>query len=134
MIFVAILRTGSAGSVRLGATGETLLLERQVTCSDPSTDRRYQVSASLEYKLIRRRKILSAGRGMTFSISSSEIVFKPDDPIPAGLKIEASVEWPARLDNRIALRLHVEGETVKTESEYAIIKILRYEFRTARAR
>jgi len=110
-----------------------VLEERQDTCSDPSTDRRYQISACLEYKLIRRRKILSAGRGMTFSISSSEIVFKPEHPIPAGLKIEASVEWPARLDNGVALRLHVEGDIAKTEREYATIKILRYEFRTARA-
>jgi hypothetical protein len=99
----------------------------------PHTDRRYPINSGLEYKLIRGHNLLRAGRGTTVYISSSEIVFRPEDPIPAGLHIEASVEWPARLDNAIAIRLHVEGKTAQTESGYAAIKIARYEFRTARA-
>jgi hypothetical protein len=41
------------------------------------------------------------------------------------------VDWPARLDNVIALKLHVQGEIVETDNGFAAIKILQYEFRTA---
>ena len=101
--------------------------------SDPNPDRRYQINVSLEYKILRRYKIVLAGRGTTVYISSSEIVFKAEAPLPAGLKIQASLYWPARLDNAIALRLHVDGETAGTESGDAAIKIMRWQFRTARA-
>jgi hypothetical protein len=100
---------------------------------DPPTDRRYQIDAGLEYKLIRGGIVLRTGRGTTVYISGSEIVFKPEDPIPARLHIEASVSWPAPVDPAITLKLHVHGETVETESGYAAIKIVRSTFRIARA-
>jgi hypothetical protein len=101
--------------------------------SDPSTGLRCQINTAIEYNLIRGRKVLRAGRGTTVYISRHEIVFRPEDPIPARLQIEASVSWPAALGNAITLRLHVHGETVETESGYAAIKIAWYEFRTTRA-
>ena len=76
-------------------------------------ERQYTVEANLEYKIIRGHKVLEAGRGTTVNMSSSRIVFKPEYPIPVGLRIEAYVDWPVRLDNVIALRLHVDGETVR---------------------
>ena len=78
-----------------------------------SPDRACKVSASLEYKVIRGRRIVGAGRGTTVNISSSGIVFKPASPIPVGLKIEAYVDFPSRPENDIATKLHVHGETVE---------------------
>jgi|SRR5215469_8645818 len=98
------------------------------------TDRGYQINTALEYKLIRGHKVLRTGRGTTVYISGREIVFKPEDPIPARLRIEAFVPWPVLLDHVINLELHVHGETVETESGYVVIKIKRYEFRTATGR
>lgn len=98
-----------------------------VSCSD----RRYPIETNLEYEIVRGHEVLGVGRGRTVKVSSSQIVFQPESPIPVGLEIEAYVDWPARLDNVIALRLHVHGETIQTENGYAAVRILRHEFRTS---
>ena len=93
-------------------------------------DRRYPIEANVEYKVIRGYDV-KVCRGKTVTISSSKIVFQPEYPIAVGLTIEAYVDWPARLDNVIALRLHVHGETIQTENGHAAVRILRHDFRTA---
>lgn len=75
---------------------------------------------------------MGGGRGVVVYISCSEIVFSTEDPIPAGLKIDASVDWPSQLSDAISLKLHVRGETTTSESGLAAIKILRYDFRVGR--
>jgi hypothetical protein len=65
-------------------------------------------------------------------MSNNEILFKIDRQISTGLKIDATVEWPVRLDNSILLRLYIHGETVEAENGNTAIRILRYEFRVAK--
>ena len=100
-------------------------------CKASCPERQYPVEANLEYKTSRGDGVLKTGHGMTVSMSSSRIVFKPEYPIPVGLRIEAYVDWPVRLNSVIALRLHVHGETIETEKGYAAVTILRHEFRIA---
>ena len=104
----------------------------QLQCAKVSCpDRSYPIETNLEYEIVRGHEVLGVGRGKTVNISSSKIVFQPEYPIPVGSQIEAYVDWPARLDNVIALRLHVDGETIETENGYAAVRILRHEFRTS---
>ena len=100
-------------------------------CKASCPERQYPVEANLEYKTSRGDGVLKTGHGMTVSMSSSRIVFKPEYPIPVGLRIEAYVNWPDRLDNVIALRLHVGGVTVRSENGNAAVNIKRHEFRIA---
>lgn len=97
-----------------------------VSCSD----RRYPIEMNLEYEIVRGHEVLGVGRGRTVNMSSSSLAFKPEYPITVGLTIEAYVDWPARLDDVIALRLHVDGEIIGTENGCAAVRILRHEFRT----
>ena len=64
-------------------------------------------------------------------MSRSEIVFKPECPIPAGLQIRIFVDWPVLVDNVTPLKLHLSGITVSAESGYAACKFVRHEFRAA---
>ncbi len=94
-------------------------------------ERQYPFEAHLEYKTIHRRKVLETGRGITVYISTKEIVFKAARPLPAGLEIEVYIDWPARLDNVIALRLYAHGETQEMRNDCVVVKILRCDFRIA---
>ena len=83
-------------------------------------DRRYPIEANVEYRVMVGYGVGKACRGRTVRISSSQIVFQPESPIPVGLEIEAYVDWPARLDNVIALKLHVNGTTIENEIAFRI--------------
>lgn len=91
--------------------------------------RRYPLSTALKYKaLLYKREI--TGLGLTVNISSSGLLVHIPGPLPEGLAIELSIAWPVRLDDNVALALHVVGRTVRTQGDYAGIVIQRHEFRT----
>jgi hypothetical protein len=94
------------------------------------SDRCYPIQAKLHYRIVRGCQI-QEGLGTTLEVSSSRLVFTAEHTIPSGLKIEVWVDWPVRLDNAVALRLHICGETARTEEGYAAVRILRHEFRTS---
>ena len=91
-------------------------------------DRWYPVEANLDYRIVHGGTVLE-GRGTTLEVSSRGVVFKSERRIPRGLKIEAWVDWPVRLDNVIALKLHIQGTTLRSEGALAVVRILRHEFR-----
>lgn len=91
----------------------------------------YQIQTTLEYRIVRRKNVIGFGRGMTTSISRRQIIFRPEHPLPVGKKIEVYVDWPVRLDNGVAIRLYVHGESQASEEGWAAVRILRYEFRIA---
>jgi hypothetical protein len=107
-------------------------VQRKRSTSQP--ERRYKVKASIEYKILGDHRTAASGNGTTVSFSSSRIVFKPESPIPAGLQIEAYVDWPACRESGIASKLHVHAETVGTRHGCAVVKILRYEFQVLKRR
>jgi hypothetical protein len=65
------------------------------------------------------------------SLSRGEILFKPEGPVDPGSVIEAWVDWPARLENGVALRLYAQGEVQEPKNGYAVLKILQHDFRIA---
>ena len=88
----------------------------------------YPVELDLDYRIVLDRKTHDAGHGRTVSISTTTVRFKSDHQLAAGFRIEAMVEWPARLNNILPLRLYIHGETVGAESDCNAIRILRHEF------
>ena len=94
-----------------------------------SPRRKYPIEADLEYEAI--DGVVVAGRGRTKEMSSSEVVFKAESPIPAGLTIRINMDWPVFAENVTPLRLYISGMTVRTESGYAACKFGRHEFRIA---
>lgn len=71
-----------------------------------------------------------AGDGKTLSISSSEVRFTASQAFAAGQRIQVSLDWPARLDNKIPLRLVVSGEILRSGRNVAVMTIKSHEFRT----
>ena len=106
---------------------------RRVPSGHPDGDRRgaprYAIQVALEYRLFLQRRPVAAGRGHTMNLSSTGILFESSQTLPARCTIELAIEWPVRLDDRIALTMCVHGRTVWTDGTVTAVRIRRYECR-----
>jgi c-di-GMP-binding flagellar brake protein YcgR len=90
---------------------------------------RFPIEQEVRYKVFNRNTI-EVGSGRTINMSSNGILFTTERILNAGERIELSVNWPAQLDNRCALKLVAGGRVVRTDGCRAAITLERYEFRT----
>jgi hypothetical protein len=69
--------------------------------------------------------------GKCLNISSRGLLFTTTESLSDGQSVEAFVDWPILLDNRIRLSLVIKGQVVRVDSGRAAMRIERYEFKTA---
>jgi len=100
---------------------------------DRRSDRRYDITLELRWKLIRRRRVLDTGTGTTLDLSSGGILFESERQLPAGGSIELSISWPVLLHNVAPLQLVVIGRVVRASGRRAAIRMMQHEFRTQKA-
>jgi hypothetical protein len=70
------------------------------------------------------------GSGWTIGMSSKSLRFRTDKALKPGKRIEMAVSWPAKLDNRCALKLLARGKILSSEPGVVAVSIEQYEFRT----
>jgi hypothetical protein len=97
---------------------------------DRRYDRRYGIALELRWKLVRRRKVLESGTGITVDLSSGGILFDAGRPLPVGLNVELSISWPALLHEIAPMQLVVAGRIVRTHGGRTAIHMTQHEFRT----
>jgi c-di-GMP-binding flagellar brake protein YcgR len=90
---------------------------------------RFPIEQEVRYKVYNRNTI-EVGSGRTINMSSNGVLFTTERALSAGERVELSVNWPAQLDNRCALKLVTNGRVVRSDGSKAAIAIERYEFRT----
>ena len=91
---------------------------------------RYPISLEVEYTLLNGVHIEHLGYGRTVNVSSKGILFEADNALPAGRSIQLAMKWPFLLDGECALRLHVRGIVIRSDTKYAAVQTAHYEFRT----
>jgi PilZ domain len=91
---------------------------------------RYPISLEVEYTLLNRGHIERLGYGRTVNVSSNGILFEADDALPAGRLIQLAMQWPFLLDGACALKLHVRGTIIRSDTKKAALQIAHHEFRT----
>lgn len=96
-------------------------------------DRRYGLALNVRWKLIRRRRVLDSGTGITVDVSSGGLLFETDRELPSGLNIELSIAWPVLLHNVAPLQLVVAGRIVRTKGQRVGVRMTQHEFRTVGA-
>jgi hypothetical protein len=67
-------------------------------------------------------------------MSGSGVLLITAGVLAPGRLIEVEIDWPARLDDDVPLKMVVRGKVVRSEkSDVALagVRILRYDFRTA---
>jgi hypothetical protein len=50
--------------------------------------------------------------------------------LPVDATIELRIAWPVKLEDNVALSLHVKGRTLTSVGNHAAVAIVGYEFRT----
>ena len=97
---------------------------------DRREDRRYQLRLELKWKLIRRRRVLDTGTGITIDVSSGGMLFDAGRHLPEGLNVELSVAWPVLLQNVAPMQLVASGKIVRSNGRQVAIRTVTHEFRT----
>lgn len=88
----------------------------------------YPVRMELRFKTYDR--VPSVGTGEAEQMSSRELVFRSDQPLKRGTKLELSLAWPVLLNQRVLLQLVVSGEVVWSQGSTLGVAIWKYHFRT----
>ena len=101
-----------------------------VARTDRRSDRRYPISADLQYRITNRRKVIESGSGRTIDISSTGILFESRLPLPRGLKIELKILWPVLTAGSPRMELHAEGRTVRAQQNCTAVQIQKYAFQS----
>lgn len=99
-----------------------------------SEERRFRdrlpVHLPLRYSVLGEQPVKNVGTGRVINMSSKGIAFTSDHTFESGAMLQLSIKWPALLENKIRLRLVVEGRVVRSDGRVTAAEIVRYEFRT----
>ncbi len=96
--------------------------------ADRRSDRRYPVSAKLEYRIRGHQTIVGTGFGRTIDISNAGVLFESGIALPRGVKVELHIHWPVAGANSSQVQVFAEGRTVRAQRNYTAVKILKYSF------
>ena len=91
---------------------------------------RYPIRAAVEYRLTGHDWYLKNGAGWTISLSSRSVLIESEASLPLGQRVDLWIEWPAKLENKVGLRLYIHGRTVSAAGTATEVEIVGYEFRT----
>jgi hypothetical protein len=98
---------------------------------DQRAHRRYPISLSVDYKLLKKGRVDHTGSGETLNVSSGGACFRCAESLPAGGAIELVMNWPFLLEGVCPLKLVMRGRIVRSEGERIAIQTEQHEFRTA---
>ncbi|MCC6393944.1 MAG: PilZ domain-containing protein [Bryobacterales bacterium] len=94
---------------------------------------RFPIEREVRYKIISKKNGDETGVGSTINISSNGVLFTTEKLLIPGRRLEVSINWPAQLNNKCALKLVARGRVVRFEQGKAAMEIQQYEFRTSSA-
>ncbi|HVW09684.1 MAG TPA: response regulator [Bryobacteraceae bacterium] len=97
------------------------------------TNARFDCHLAVSYQTLEKPFISGQGESETLNISSKGVLFRASEALEPGQLVQVSVDWPARLENQIPLKLVAEGRIVRNIKGVAAMTIEKYEFRTRRA-
>ena len=72
---------------------------------------------------------ICSGDGETLHISRKELLFTTNESFAVGKCLQVSMDWPARPENTIPLRLVVSGHILRSGDGQAAMTIDKYQFR-----
>jgi CheY-like chemotaxis protein len=104
--------------------------ESPLSGADRRTNARFPCRLAVSYQALEHPFFSGKATGETVNISSKGVLFAASEPLQPGQLLQVSVDWPARLDNEVALKLVAEGRVIRMIDGQAAVRIDKYEFRT----
>ena len=91
---------------------------------------RFSLVREMRHRILNKRNVTEPGAGSTVNMSSSGVLFAVEGIMVPGSRVELSINWPVKLNDKCALRLVTRGRVVRSERGIAAMEILEHEFRT----
>jgi ActR/RegA family two-component response regulator len=101
---------------------------------DRRTNARFPCRLAVTYQAMEFPFFSGVATSETLNISSKGLLFATEEPLQPGQLLQVSVDWPARLENQVPLKLVAEGRVVRNQNGQAAMRIDKYEFRTRRSK
>jgi DNA-binding response OmpR family regulator len=102
--------------------------------ADRRNNARFPCRLAVSYRALEHPFFSGEAVSETLNISSKGLLFSTTEPLQAGQLLQVSVDWPARLENQVPLKLVAEGRIICNADGLAAMSIDKYEFRTRRTR
>jgi DNA-binding NarL/FixJ family response regulator len=100
--------------------------------ADRRNNARFPCRLAVSYQALEHPFLSGVATSETLNISSKGVLFATEEPLQPGQLLQVSVDWPARLENQVPLKLVAEGRIVRNVNGLAAMRIDKYEFRTRR--
>jgi hypothetical protein len=94
----------------------------------PRTPLHFPIERELRFRIVNKRDE-TVGSGKTIDIGSKRILFRTDQTLASGNRVQMAISWPAQLDRKCSLKLIASGRVVRAEPGVVAVSIERYEFR-----
>ena len=101
-------------------------LRRTLATFDRRCNLRFRISTQAEYTVGRLH-----GKGVIRNISGGGVFIQIDRTLPIGRPLELLIDWPAKLDGKLRLRLSVKGKVLRSTADGTAVEVLGYECRFA---
>jgi CheY-like chemotaxis protein len=102
--------------------------------ADRRTNARFPCKLAVSYQALEHPFLSGMASSETLNISSKGLLFATEEALQPGQLLQVSVDWPARLDLQVPLKLVAEGRIVRNLNGLAAMRIDKYEFRTRRVK
>ena len=102
----------------------TPTLQRTLATRDRRCNLRFRISTPAEYTIGRLH-----GKGMIRNISGEGVFIQIGRTLPIGKRLELLIDWPAKLDGKLRLRLSVSGKVIRSTADGTAVEVLGYECR-----
>src|SRR4051794_10913427 len=119
--------------VALQREGELANRRKLPAQKDPSEKRskkRFSIQQEVRYRSLAEPGMIEIGVGTTVNVSSSGVCFTTEKPLPLGVRVELSINWPALLQDSCRLKLVVSGPVIRSSAGRSVVAIECSEFRT----
>jgi DNA-binding NarL/FixJ family response regulator len=114
------------------AMDHALVEAEQKAAAERRNHARFPCRLAVSYQTLEHPILSGQGTSETLNISSKGLLFTSDEKFEPGQLVQVSLDWPARLENQIPLKLVAEGRIVRNAGGQTAMTIDKYEFRTRR--
>ncbi len=90
---------------------------------------RYDLRLTLHYRVAQRSDQAITGSGLTLDLSVGGISFRCRKPLPVGMHIELSIDWPARQDENYPVELLATGFVVRSDPNRTAVRMTSHKLR-----
>jgi DNA-binding NarL/FixJ family response regulator len=104
----------------------------QKAAAERRNSARFPCRLAVSYQTLEHPILSGQGTSETLNISSKGLLFTSNEMFHAGQLVQVSLDWPARLENQIPLKLVAEGRIIRNSNGQTAMTIEKYEFRTRR--